>query len=135
LIVLGVLLGVLMGIAALLTMVLLAGALVAGLFTVAPHLESSWLNVQITVGKWRMPDKTWTEEQPFRVALCVSPLRKPSYLVGLVRERGVHRIAWSNDKAHARVVEDKLALRSWLWTLEERHGLNVFVCVPPERRS
>jgi len=122
-------------------MTIVATILAAGVFYLLPQLEQTWAAVSLWVlalhaarvaarALKRTPDDP---EPQFAVSVCIHPLGNPEYLVGFVPcDRGTHRIAWSNDKAHARVIEDKLALKAWIWTLEEGH-FDVFVCVPPSK--
>ena len=127
---LSVLLACLLGVAALVGLTVLASAITFGLFAIAPHLQHSFLNVEITVRKWRLPEKQWREEQPFAVSICVHPLRNTEYLVGITRDGGIHKVVFSADKSRAIVLRDMLALKAWCWTLEERHGVDAFVVVP-----
>ncbi|HKW34446.1 MAG TPA: hypothetical protein VJN92_15655 [Candidatus Acidoferrum sp.] len=133
---LSVLLAIVLGVAALVALSLLASAVTFGLFAIAPHLQNSWLGVEITIRKWRLPDRVWRDEQPFAVSICLHPLTNPpSYLVGLVRDGSAHRIAFSGDKKDARVINDPMCMKAWLWTLQERHGYDPFVVVPPKGRN
>ncbi len=136
----GLLTILIIGFAALVGLVFLAiiaAILAAGIFFLLPQLEQTWAAVSLWVlalhaarvaarALQRTPDDP---EPQFAVSICIRPLRSTEYLVGLSGRTPV----WSGNKDDARVIEDLLATRAWVYTLEERHGLNVFVCVPPSR--
>ncbi|HWZ97271.1 MAG TPA: hypothetical protein VN025_05875 [Candidatus Dormibacteraeota bacterium] len=124
---------------ALVFMTIIASILAAGIFLLVPRLQETWVSISlwvlakhaVMVAARELQQRTaGSLETPpqFAVAICVSPLRSPEYLVGLSGRKPI----WSRDKTDARIIGDLLATKAWMFTLEERHGYeDVFVCVPP----
>lgn len=46
-----------------------------------------------------------------------------------------HRITWPHDKQDAHIIQDPMCRKAWLWALQERQGLDAFVCAAPSTES
>lgn len=137
---LSVLLGIFIGVAALVFLALFAAILTTGLYFIIPRLQETFAAVPFSV-LWRhyreslsrplLTEKT-PEQPPVFVVLCQNPIKEPAYLVGLSRGR----VVFTNDKREAKALElGDLAVRAWLHTLDDRHGVDCFVCYAERRES
>ena|SRR5438552_1196883 len=138
---LSVLLGIAVGIAALVFLTLLAALLTTGLYYLIPRLQETFAAIPFSV-LWRhyreslsrpLNDKA-VEATPTLIVLCKEPLRNPGYLVGLAGRNPV----FTPDKVSAKRLElGDLAVKQWVYVLEDRHGIDCFLCfaevVPPPR--
>lgn len=139
---LGVLFGIVLGVAALVFLMLFAALLTTGIYFIVPRLQETFAAVPFSV-LWRhyretlsrpLADKTVEPTPLVLVVLCNEPLTNPQYLVGLA---GRHPV-FTADKANAKRLElGDLAVKQWVYVLDQRHGYgDVFVCFAhPELRG
>jgi hypothetical protein len=117
-----VLFAVVMVLCALLCLTLVAAAATAGIFFIAPWLAQSWLAYRLRAPRLRLPRYTPAArpQPPTTVLLARRPLtRQAVYLTGHAHGSPT----WGHRKqARTLHLEDKLAIRAWIYWVERRGG-------------